>query len=275
MKNPFRTAEPLSKDLVAALETLERIGRTRPELAEPARTLAIVLKLAFSGAKSAGATSSKDAYPLAWAEGRPAFQVFPPTLDSTEISDRAVSIVSALWPANPTASRCLSALERGEIDVAACAFRMLRGEFAVDAVGLEELGIEAEFFRSVLRFGLLPSLAEITKTSTAPTEWPSASCPYCGSQAALAESRGLETSRFLRCGLCAGDWPAPRLGCPECGERDSDRCRILFVEGEENARRLVLCESCGLRLKVVSTLRPLSPPSIAVVELEAIHLDFL
>ena len=267
--------EPPSKDLTSSLENLERLGQTRPELAEASRTLAIVLKQAFSGAKSTFEIISTEAYPLAWAEGRPAFQVFPPRLEPAELQDRAISIVSSLRRTTPEAHRCLSAIKRDEIDVGACASRLLQGDFALDALRLEELGIGAEFFRSVLRFVLLPSLAEITKTATLPVEWPSVSCPYCGSQAALAESRGLETARFLRCGLCAGDWPAPRLGCPECGERDSDRCRILFVEGEENSRRLVLCESCGLRLKVVSTLRPLSPPSIAVVELEAIHLDFL
>lgn len=54
-----------------------------------------------------------------------------------------------------------------------------------------------------------------------------------------------------------------------------DRCRTLFVEGEANARRLIHCERCGIRLEVVSTLKPLSPSAIAVAELESIHLDFL
>ena len=40
-------------------------------------------------------------------------------------------------------------------------------------------------------------------TNQTPETWPHGYCPTCGSWPLLAESRGLEQLRLLRCGLCA------------------------------------------------------------------------
>jgi hypothetical protein len=50
---------------------------------------------------------------------------------------------------------------------------------------------------------------------------------------------------------------------------------LAFVEGEQDRFRLAICQRCGFRLKIVATLTPLSPPSLLVAELAAIHLDFI
>ncbi len=51
--------------------------------------------------------------------------------------------------------------------------------------------------------------------------------------------------------------------------------RSLYVVGEESRYRLVVCDSCEFRLKVVSTLGPLSAPGLLVAELATAHLDFV
>src|SRR3989454_9359488 len=53
-----------------------------------------------------------------------------------------------------------------------------------------------------------------------PTGWAYGDCPVCGGWPALAEIRGLDGSRHLRCGGCGGDWRTEWLLCPFCGERD-------------------------------------------------------
>ena len=105
--------------------------------------------------------------------------------------------------------------------------------------------------------------------------WRRGDCPNCGEPPLLAESRGLEQRRFLRCGLCAADWPADRLRCPSCGESDPRALRTLDVEGQEGKARLVRCGSCGSGLKVASTFAPFTAPGLLVADLATIHLDFL
>ena len=57
--------------------------------------------------------------------------------------------------------------------------------------------------------------------------WESGHCPTCGSWPLLGEFRGLDQSRFLRCGLCADSWEVPRLWCPFCDTRDHDLLSLM------------------------------------------------
>jgi FdhE protein len=100
-------------------------------------------------------------------------------------------------------------------------------------------------------------------------------CPCCGEWALLAESRGLERRRFLRCGRCALGWPMARLGCPSCGPGPGpDRAMVSrSFEGQSERYRLLSCGLCGLRLKVLATLDRLTPPGLLVAELATLHLD--
>jgi FdhE protein len=131
---------------------------------------------------------------------------------------------------------------------------------------------------SVLRLALLPALARFAEP-LAPLflgiSWTRGDCPNCGQIGTLAESRGLEQRRFLRCGLCAGEWPGDRLRCSFCGETDPQALHYRFVEGDRDRHRLALCDRCGGGLKVVSTLMPLSPPGMLVAELDTVHLDLI
>jgi hypothetical protein len=47
----------------------------------------------------------------------------------------------------------------------------------------------------------------------------------------------------------------------------------VFVEGQAGRYRLSICETCQGRLKVVSTIAPLSPPGMLVTELAMLHLE--
>jgi FdhE protein len=106
-----------------------------------------------------------------------------------------------------------------------------------------------------------------------PLPYPTSACPYCGSRAALAEARGLEQLRLLRCTLCAAAWHAPRLACPHCRSSNPQDLESQAIEGQHDRARLVTCRVCGGSLKIIATLAPLSAASLLVADLATIHLD--
>ena len=99
--------------------------------------------------------------------------------------------------------------------------------------------------------------------------------PNCGGPPLLAETRGLEAKRYLRCGICAADWPFARLRCPACDTTDHRKLATRFAEGEGERYKLALCESCGYQIRVVATLEALSIPGLLVAELATSHLAYL
>lgn len=105
--------------------------------------------------------------------------------------------------------------------------------------------------------------------------WLAGHCPVCGAWPALAEMRGIERRRQMRCGTCASAWELPVLLCPFCGERSHERLSSFFVEGEEQRRRVESCASCGGYLKTVTVLRALAPRDLAIEDLASIELDLV
>jgi FdhE protein len=140
----------------------------------------------------------------------------------------------------------------------------------------EEQRLDPVLTANVLRLTLLPMLARWA-VALAPlrqgVRWEQGFCPTCGSWPLLGEFRGLEQTRFLRCGLCASSWEFPRLLCPFCGERDHRQLGYLHAEGEESSRRAATCDSCRGYVKTVATLTPLSDAGLLVSDLATMHLD--
>lgn len=108
-----------------------------------------------------------------------------------------------------------------------------------------------------------------------PSAWTHGYCPVCAAWPALAELRGLERGRRLRCGRCATDWPLPVLQCTYCGETDHDRLGTLTPEGESQTRRIEVCYTCKGYLKTFTTLRPMTLRTIAMTDLASVDLDLI
>lgn len=108
-----------------------------------------------------------------------------------------------------------------------------------------------------------------------PSAWTHGYCPICGAWPALAELRGLERNRRLRCGRCANDWPLPVLQCAYCGEDDHDHLGTLTPEGESQTRRVEVCYTCKGYLKTFTTLRPMTLRAIAMTDLASVDLDLI
>jgi FdhE protein len=139
-------------------------------------------------------------------------------------------------------------------------------------------GFDAQFGTSVLRLAALPILAPLAapfQSSWHKMGWTHGYCPACGSLPILAELRGLEQFRWLRCGLCGSGWHVDRMLCPFCQSRNHHDLCDLFVEGEEQRQRLCLCDRCRRFLKTVTTLNELSVPHLLVMDLATLHLELV
>jgi hypothetical protein len=277
--------------LTTALGDLERLITARPELESAGCVLARVLEATFgkpaapllpcADGDSAAFGAWLDPIRSAWEEGQSALPNLAQALDGATLASRALSICTAIGTdGSPPVDRLHDLIERQPERVFNWVNLALQpsGDALAQAVGDCGLELDPTQVESVLRMAMLPVLADFSQRVCAEltdVTWPHGTCPVCGSGPALAESRGLEQRRRLRCDRCAADWPCQHFLCPFCGMSDHRSLRYAFVEGEQDRYRLAICEQCGGRLRIIATIAPLSPPGLLVAELAAIHLDFV
>ena len=282
--NPFSRRDdpgplPVPPALASALADLDRLAADRPELSSASCSLSLVLRSAFlAPVVNLPLHADPELILAAWRSGIPAFRAgdAPPALDPDDLRDRGSSVVECLIAGNPHASPFLKAIRDGSADLHAWALSALADRVETVDEQAGALGLDPALARSVLRLALLPPLSALSSLLAAIRPeglWTRGECPNCGNPPALAESRGLEQRRAWRCGVCAADWEGGRLRCPFCGESDHRRLHYRFADGEQDRYRLSLCDTCGGRLKVVSTLSAITAPGLLVVELATVHLD--
>lgn len=82
--------------------------------------------------------------------------------------------------------------------------------------------------------------------------WRERYCPICGQSPALSQlvrtNKGRE--RKLICGCCQMHWKYRRIGCPYCGNDDSNQLCIIEILENENLR-IDTCSNCKGYLKTV------------------------
>ena len=107
----------------------------------------------------------------------------------------------------------------------------------------------------------------------APSSWPHGHCPTCGAWPALAEIRGLDGGRHLRCRRCGGDWVTEWLLCPFCGERDHAQLGSLVSGNGLTREKIEVCDRCYGYVKTVMTLAPVPPEQVVLQDLATTVLD--
>jgi len=100
-----------------------------------------------------------------------------------------------------------------------------------------------------------------------------ASCPICGAWAALAETRGLEGDRRLRCARCGGDWRTDWLRCPYCGVDDHARLTSLVADATGQTRKVDACRECSAYVKTIMTLTAADAATLRLLDLATVDLD--
>ena len=157
----------------------------------------------------------------------------------------------------------------------------IRAAIMRDDRALEEMAgrsdASVDAFAAVAQVAAMPLLMAAARMleSRAANVWQRGYCPVCGAWPSLAELRGIERERRLRCGCCGADWPLPLLHCAFCGELDHEKLGALQPEGEEQLRRVETCESCRGYLKSAATFDALPIRALVLLDLTTIPLDLV
>ena len=108
-----------------------------------------------------------------------------------------------------------------------------------------------------------------------PRSWMQGYCPICAAWPILAERRGLDRTRRLRCGRCGGEWQVQWLCCIYCGEREHEQLGSLVPEERGERLNVETCSSCLGYLKSVATLQGIPPFELLLQDLETVELDLV
>jgi FdhE protein len=264
-------------DVEEALGELAKLADQRPTLGELARELnAIVLALYAEPTQEPLPTIEPEKAANKLATGVPLLRDEPVSLDARAFVRRWQRITEALQKRRPDAAAVQTALANGKLDPGWLTTELLAGRTQTVHERVEELQLDVPLTASVLWLSLFPVLCHLRSGLESLHQgvgWREGFCPTCGAWPKLGEFRGLEQTRFLRCGLCADAWEFPRLRCPFCGNTEHRQIGYLHVEGEETQYRAATCEACRHYVKMLATLGALPAPRLLIADLATVHLD--
>ena len=103
--------------------------------------------------------------------------------------------------------------------------------------------------------------------------WGEGYCPLCGAWPALAEVRGIERSRYLRCGRCGAAWESHVLSCPYCRTTSHEELVTLVAENGQASAVVDACRRCRGYVKTVTRLLGSPPASVLLDDLATVDLD--
>jgi FdhE protein len=254
---------------------LDRLATTRPDLLPLFRWLREILPDLASGGSVPAVPLEQERARAKLSEGIPLLRDEKVAVDEEAFRERWQRACSAL-EADAAARALADAVRDGQLEPALMVDAVVAGrpEQVRDRAG--ELGLDPGLTATVLRFTLFPvftAMAGSLRPARAGMSWERGFCPTCGSWPLLGEFRGLEQSRYLRCGLCASEWEIPRLWCPFCGNRNHEQLGFLHGESEDGKYRASLCDGCRGYVKMVSTLSALEPVQLLVADAATLHLD--
>jgi FdhE protein len=162
---------------------------------------------------------------------------------------------------------------------AAEALAVLEAALRQDAARLAVLsrphGWSPEAFHAVAALAALPLLQAVGRrwADHLAAAWSRGCCPLCGAWPTLAEARGIERSRRLRCARCGSDWAAEPLRCVYCDNRDHARLGRLVEEEGAERRQVETCAACRGYLKTLTTLQAGPPTDVILDDLTSVELD--
>jgi FdhE protein len=156
---------------------------------------------------------------------------------------------------------------------------LLQAAVAQDLARLGDIASAAGDTHGVLR-GVAPLIAmpllqgcRRAWADPAAATWAHGYCPTCGAWPALAEVRGLDGARHLRCRGCGGDWATAWLRCPFCGEHDHTRLGSLVASEGLEREKIEVCDHCHGYLKTITTFGPIPAEQVVLQDLATVGLD--
>ncbi len=141
------------------------------------------------------------------------------------------------------------------------------GELAAEA------GADPEALVALAPLLCTPLLHACARRVSPDAAWRHGYCPLCGAWPTLAELRGLERARRLRCGRCGADWGFDPLRCVFCGVADFKQLGSLVPEADPESRKVDTCSVCKGYVKALATLVAWPGPRLALEDLATVELD--
>ena len=153
----------------------------------------------------------------------------------------------------------------------------VRQESSELAAAADRAGVERGSMMSVAHLAALPLLQSCGRllADQVPRYWPHGYCPICAAWPILAERRGLDRSRQLRCGRCGVEWEVQWLCCVYCDERDHERLGSLVPDEKGELLKVETCTSCHGYLKSIATLQAIPAFELLLRDLETVELDLI
>jgi FdhE protein len=140
----------------------------------------------------------------------------------------------------------------------------------------EQLEVELPFMATLGHLATLPLLQACGRKAEpllGAVTWQAGYCPVCGAWPTLAELRGLERERWLRCGRCGAGWRFNRQACVFCGNNDHHSQGYLAGDEQRDTRRAETCEQCRGYLKTLAALGAFTPTEVLAQDLASVELD--
>jgi FdhE protein len=137
------------------------------------------------------------------------------------------------------------------------------------------LGTDPEAFQAVAALLPVPFLHACNRrwASSKFAGWIEGYCPTCGAWPAFAEVRGIERSRYFRCGRCGGEWQAHCLFCPYCGMTDHNQLTSLVPEKSGANGVIEACKRCLGYVKTFTRLQGSPPARVPLDDLASVDFD--
>jgi FdhE protein len=141
----------------------------------------------------------------------------------------------------------------------------------------DDAGVDRGALASIAHLAALPLLHSCGDQlqQQVPEFWPHGYCPICAAWPTLAERRGLDRTRRMRCGRCGSEWEMQWLCCCYCGERDHEKLGSLVPEDSGEMLKVETCATCRGYLKSVATLQSIPPFELLLRDLETVELDLV
>jgi FdhE protein len=157
--------------------------------------------------------------------------------------------------------------------------QVFRAALAQKAGKLEEMAVvcggDSQAFRSVAELIPVPFLHACRRLwQVAPGDsWTEQYCSICGAWPVMAEIRGIERARFLRCGRCGQEWQVYGMHCPYCSMDDHEQLVSLVPQNHGTTRAVEACKRCRGYLKTLTTLQGEDPLGVMLQDLASVDLD--
>jgi FdhE protein len=188
------------------------------------------------------------------------------------------------WTEQLIRTACRSGTEKmatlkGALRETAYTIPLFKASLCQDGGGLKEIalarGADPEAFQSVATLLPVPFLHACNRrwAHSLPQGWVEGYCPVCGAWPAVAEVRGIDRSRYFRCGRCAGEWQVNCLVCAYCGMTDHEQLVSLIPEQGGNTRVIEACKRCLGYVKTFTTLQASPAARVMLDDLASVDLD--